>query len=340
MNVLLDAQTDQFIYLTGSGPDITVRRRVSAEIPTPIRIATPARAIAEFLQLIPAGDLDLQIQGQTLRVHGATFDTSFRVGNADDMLAPQADQLSLETKASLLGFASAVDQVRIAQSHDEHQPILNGIYLSIQPSSIVLAATDGHRAAETHTSATSEGGQVAVIVPVRALLELRSVLGSSDRTLSVGVSHGHNRIRFQAGADFLDSGLIEGTYPDYRKVLPTGPATAVVVDRLALTLALRACEVFARAGTNPVSLTATPGRIRLRGQSTELGENVSNLDAKVSGPEATVSLSGQYLLDGLVALTADTVSLEIRGQRTPVILSPRSRDKFWYAIAPRLALPK
>jgi DNA polymerase-3 subunit beta len=241
---------------------------------------------------------------------------------------------------SLAEFLSAIDCVRIAQSHDEHQPVLNSIYLSMERESIVLAATDGHRVAETQLPTTSGQASVAVVVPARSVSELPLVFGFSDRVLDIGVSPRLNRIRFQSGPDFVESGLVEGTFPDYRKVRPTGPATVVVVGRLDLTLALRACEVFARAGTNPVSLTAHAGGIKVSGQSTELGKNVANVDAEVSGPQVTVSVSGQYLLDGLVILTGDMASLEIRDQRTPVVLRPIGQTPFWYAVAPRLPLPE
>jgi DNA polymerase-3 subunit beta len=201
---------------------------------------------------------------------------------------------------------------------------------------VTLAATDGHRIAEARLDNLQAGNPLSAIVPGKALIELASVLSIHQGTLRLFTTPARNRIKFQSGPDYLESALMEGTYPPYENALPSGNPTTLIVDRQQLVLALRRCEVIAQAGHNAVTLTAEERSLKLTGESVELGRNVERIDAVVKGSSVSVSISGPYLVEGAAALNDTKLVLELRGKRSPVILRPMGRSRSWYLLSPRV----
>ncbi|HEY4027661.1 MAG TPA: DNA polymerase III subunit beta [Candidatus Dormibacteraeota bacterium] len=314
--VLLEA-TGEELLLTGTNLELTIRRRIAADVAVDGGVAIPARLLAEFSGAIPHERLrlDLEQPGSRLRLRSDTFTSEIHGVPAGEFPpgagAAGGSRLALPAQ-QLLG---AITDTLVAASTDEARPALTGVRLEIEGSRLVLAATDGHRMAvrRVELGVGQSLRTPGIIVPARTMAEVVRLFRSTDGDLEVAVSAQGNEVFFEAPGAEIASRVIDGAYPDHRRLVPTRFATRVTVSAAELSGRLRALAPFAHSSANVVRLAVMQRSIVLSAATIDVGSAETELEAAVAGGETRVAFNARFLLDCPALSTEERVELHLQG---------------------------
>jgi DNA polymerase III subunit beta len=334
-NVLLETDGSDCVRVTASNLELTVSRRLRATVKADGRTTAPARLLAEYVALLDRGkqvSLQLNSTGHKLHLACERYEANVATISADEFPSdvPIVDAAHVEIDGSVL--KAAIEQVLFAVATDDTRPVLAGVLLRVEAGVLTLAAADGYRVSVRMVLLPDTTTRASWIVPAHALAEVaRSLSSAPGLPVIVSGSVSNNRLHVALGDINVMARLIEGQFPDFERVVPRTPPTAIIVGRSDLLQATRAAAVFARTDSNIVRLqcTAPPdngapalGQVIVKSTSAELGDNVGQLEASVRGENAEIAFNGRYLRDALEALDSPQVSLQLSGGTSPGILRP------------------
>jgi DNA polymerase-3 subunit beta len=217
-----------------------------------------------------------------------------------------------------------------AVSSDETRYVLNGVFMGFKGDKLTAVATDGRRLALTeHEIELPKGGETELIVPTKAVGELERLLGDKGE---VKLSIGENQILFELDSTTLASKLIEGTYPNFRQVIPTETKERIPLERELLLAALHRASILASEKSQSVKLSFAKNTLTIMATTPEVGEAKETLSINYKGKELTIAFNPQYLMDPLRNLDADEVFLELIDELSPGIM--KVNEPFLYVIMP------
>ena len=229
-----------------------------------------------------------------------------------------------------------------ASSGDEAKQLLTGVHLRLDPSGLECAATDGHRLAVlclAHANAAVEGDggePFAVTVPARSLRELERLLSGRQSAEPLSLFYDRGQVVFLWADQVLTSRSLDGTYPNYRQLIPESFSRTIALDRRTLVSALERVAVLADQHNNVVKLSAEPatGQLLIQADAQDVGSGSEGLAASITGDAIQIAFNVRYLLDGLKAMACDQVLLQCNAATTPAILTPVEGDQFTYLVMP------
>ena len=235
-----------------------------------------------------------------------------------------------------------------AASSDDARPLLTGVLIAPEGTGVRLVATDSYRLALRDIEGSDAFvGTSQILVPARALAELQrlSALGSvkgsegggegdtGDRG-AVGLSIGDHDVTFTAGDVKVSTRLLDGTYPDYRQLIPAEYPNRLHVGKDSLLDALRRVRLLVRDNTTPVRLSMRHGGVDLTVVSQEVGDASETVDADFEGEDLTIAFNPTYLIDGVEAVSGDEVLLETVDATKPATVRAAEETDFRYLLMP------
>jgi DNA polymerase III subunit beta len=322
------------VYLEAADGKLTCRAtdlEVAAEITLPVqidrpgRVLLPGRLLSQLVARFP--DAPVQLDGEPDRMEiscgRATFHVrGMQVEDFPTLASPAEDAVQGVVKAD--AFARLVAQVARAASNDEGRPVLTGVHLESSDGRLTAAATDSYRLA-VRSLAWEEAVEGTALVPSRSLQEAAKAASEVGGAVTVILEDG--QVSFLFGERRLTTKLIEGTFPNYRALLPEAFETSVVVERTALVEALQRVSIVAMGQANtPVSLTFADGSIDLQATNQETGDAAEALPAEIDGEGLTIAFNPTFLLAGLEATGTERVRIELRDGLKPAVLRPAGED--------------
>ena len=331
------------LKLVATNLEIGITAWVPAQVIEEGATTVPARLIEDLVKQSPAETIELEMKNANeLGYHCASISATIRGIPAEEFpIIPTSETAEGEVvtlPADLL--KEMISQVVFAAATDEMRPVLTGVLVKFENDTLTMAAADGYRMSvrSAAVGATVEA-PVSVIVPARALNELARIL-PSDSTVDVILSPNRNQILFHADDMDLVSQLIEGAFPDYRKIIPQTHKTRTVVDTNQLLQAVRRALIFARDAANIVRLRFEPGnglegRMVVSAQATEAGGNEEVLPAAVEGDAMEVAFNGRYLVDVLSVMHSAQTVIQTQSSSHPGVFRPANEDtNFTHVIMP------
>ncbi len=345
-NVLLtaDAGTGR-LSLTGFDLSLGIQSSLAASVEASGAITLPARLFGEIVSRLSSDSpITLACVEGTEQVELTSVSGSYQMRGmpADDFpdlpLVQSGTPIRLEADALVKGLRATL----FASSADESKQILTGVHLRLDPQGLECAATDGHRLAvlclaHASESAEAEAGEpFAVTVPARSLRELERLLSGrqSDEPLSLFCDRG--QVVFLWADQVLTSRSLDGTYPNYRQLIPDRFTRTIGTDRRALVSALERVAVLADQHNNVVKLSADPatGQLLIQADAQDVGRGSESVAAEITGEEVQIAFNVRYLLDGLKTMASDQVLLQCNAPTTPAILTPVDAAQFTYLVMP------
>ncbi len=224
-----------------------------------------------------------------------------------------------------------MQQVVFAASNDETRPVLTGVLLQTRSGKLFMAATDSYRLAEKELGTNKD--DVNLLIPASAMQDLLRVLGDDDDNLQV--THDEQQVLFKVGDVELVTRLVDGKYPDYRKLIPEKFTTKAVLKRTDLVNVTKVSSLFAResAGSVTIEVDEAAKQLSIRSVASQLGENTATADAKITG-SGSITLNSRYMLDALNALSSDEVAFGFNGKLEPTLISDPANDDYKHIIMP------
>jgi DNA polymerase-3 subunit beta len=306
----------------------------STDLEVSSTLSIPVQAKREGTALVPGrllGDVVRSLPNAAVSAEADTDRLHLECGNArfDLRLMPLEDFPSLatpdgSTEPAVMKadeFAGRVAQVARAASTDDARPVLTGVYVEASSDDLVMAATDSYRLAVL-TLDWQQDVEGTVLLPRRALDEARrsaEQLGGDVRmTLEA------NQVGFDFGDRQLVTRLIEGSFPPFRQLIPSGFERRLEVERADLIEVVRRVSVVGDANTTatPVTLHLTADTIRVTAGSGEVGQAEESLPGTLEGDDLQIAFNPRYLTDGLDATGTQTVAMEFRDELKPAVIRP------------------
>ena len=340
---LLLATDESRLKLSATNLETSINCWVGAKVEQDGAITVPARLLADFVNSLPSERIDMELitRTQTLNLRCGRFEANIKGIDAQEfpLIIVPNDEHPVDIDADML--RQMVDQVAFSAATDESRPVLTGVLATLSTDGLTFAAADGYRLS-VRTMPLAHGGERAhsVIIPARALQELRRVAPESDEAVRMLVSSDRNQVFFSMKDIELVSQLVEGAFPDYKQIIPNSHNTKITVNTADCLKAVRMAFVFARDSANIVRFQVIPngedqiGRLIISATSSEHGDNVSELDATIEGSAVEIAFNGRYLIEALGVIDTAQVSLEMRDASSPGVLRPVGGGDFVHIIMP------
>lgn len=329
-NVLIKTSNNR-LSLSATNLDIAITHFIGAKVSEEGSITVPARLMQDFVSSLPEGVIELELEETKLHVTTEQYQSVVNGIVADDFPVMPAISEGKSWSLSSSMLKKGLQQVVFAASNDETRPVLTGVLLQTLSGKLYAAATDSYRLAEKQLGSSKEA--IQVLVPASALQDLLRVLGDGDDT--VKVTHDDLQVLFQAGDVELVTRLVEGAYPDYRKLIPESFSTSITLKRADLINITKVSSLFARESAGSVTIEVDDKKqgLSIRSVASQLGENTASASGKVTG-SGSITLNSRYLLDGLNALDGETVHFGFNGKLEPTMLSDPANDDYRHIIMP------
>jgi DNA polymerase-3 subunit beta len=336
-NVMIAASADS-VKLTATDLDIEIIETVAAAVSRDGAATVPAHMLYDIVRKLPDGaQLELEQGADKGRVAVLTGKSRFALQALppEDFPELASGDFGHSFSAPAKDIKFLLDKTRFAISTEETRYYLNGIYLHEVPSGPYLraVATDGHRLAQAQL-ARPEGasGMPGVIVPRKTVLELGKLLDSSDGELTIGLSA--SKIRFSMGEIVLTSKLIDGTFPDYERVIPRNNDKTLVVDRALFASAVDRVSTISFEKSRAVKLAAASGRLTLAVNNPDSGSAEEEIPADFESDPLEIGFNSRYLSDVAGQIGADTIRLEMQDAGSPTIVRDPDDPHSLYVLMP------
>lgn len=341
-NVLIKAETGE-IRLAATNLEIGIISAVRGKIEAEGSFTVNAKIISDCIGLLPNKKIGLKQKENDLLVDCENYQAKIRGQSAEEFpLIPEVGKKNYFS-AQASAVKNAISQVIFATPASETRLELSGVLFVFAGGLLTIAATDSYRLAEKRIQIKSNNEEEKkIIVPAKTLQELLRVLSvnlddevaENSREIKFYISD--NQILFTYGATELVSRLIEGQYPDYQQIIPTSSKTKIVIDRQELIRAVKMASLFSKAGINDVNLDfpLDKNQAVISSVSGQTGENITNLEAKVTGQENSIVVNYRYLLEGLSNIEKEMVKIEIIDGNTPCLIRPEQDESYLYIIMP------
>lgn len=341
-NILLSTDEGQ-LKLAATNLEIGINCWVGAKVEEDGAITIPARLLSDFVNSLPKEriDMSLNTRTKTLNLRCSRYEANIKGIDASEFpLIPQLDE-DHEVELAPASLREMVDQVTLAAATDESRPVLTGVLTQLEGNTLTLAASDGFRLSVRHTTLPEQvEASHEVIIPARALQELGRISEDEEEAVKMIISTQRNQVFFHADNIDLISQLVEGSFPDYHRIIPSSYATRTVVDRDSFHDAIRLAFLFARDSANIVRVHVLPGegegsgRLVVTASSAEMGDNVGEIDAEVDGGEIEIAFNARYLLDVLSVIHSPQIALETSTPSSPGVIKPVGTEDFLHVIMP------
>lgn len=344
-NILIRAENG-IIKLSTTDLEIGIVTTVRGKVEEEGVFTVEAKIISDYVSLLPNQKTELNLKENKIDVLCGNYHTVIKGQSAEEFpLIPQIER-NIFYKVKADDLKKALSQVVFAVSNSETRLELTGVLFTINKDELVLTATDSYRLAEKkikiETNSTSEAGG-KVIVPAKTLQELSRVLSAvrtesvDDKSNELSFYYTDNQILFVLNETELVSRLIEGQYPDYQQIIPQNIETKATVEKNELVRAVKAAAIFSKSGVNDVNLDfpEKQNKVVVSSSSGLSGENITNIEAEVSGRDNGMVVNYRYLLEGLNSITGDKVNIQVVNGNAPCIMRAASGDEgYLYLIMP------
>ena len=334
-NVLLSAQDGQ-LSLTATDLDIEIVEGVPADVARGGGTTAPAHTLYDIVRKLPDGaqvELDHdQDSGKVTLVAGRS---RFALSSLprEDFPAAAAGDLPYMFELSARDLLRLVEKTRFAISTEETRYYLNGIYLHTVDGRLRAVATDGHRLARVDLGLPQGAeGMPGVIVPRKTVSELLKLLEDGEAMVRVSVSD--TKIRFEVGSVTLTSKLIDGTFPDYGRVIPTGNDKSMEVDGKLFAAAVDRVSTISTERSRAVKLDLDDGRVMLAVNNPESGSATEELGIDYRGDPLEIGFNARYLLDITQQLDGPTARFELSDAGSPTVVRDSDDADALYVLMP------
>ncbi len=329
-NVLIKT-VDNRLSISATNLDIAITQHIGAKVIDEGAITVPARLMQDFISSLPSGVIELRLDENKLHITTDQYKSVVNGVVADEFPVMPAISVGQTWTINASKLKKGLQQVIMAASSDESRPVLTGVLLQVQDGQLYAASTDSYRLAEKSLGANTE--DVQLLIPATAIGDLLRILGDYDDL--VQVTHDDQQVLFQANDVDLVARLIDGKYPDYRKLIPASFAVTATVKRTDLVNVTKVSSLFAResAGSVTINVDEAGSALSIRSVASQLGENTASATGKIVG-SGSITLNSRYLLDALHAFSGEEVAFCFNGKLEPTLLRDPATDNYVHIIMP------
>ena len=341
-NVLLEGDNGQ-LKLTATNTEISISTWIGAQIEGEGSITVPARMLTDFVNSLPGETvtIDFHAESAGVKVSSGKFNGDISGIPAEEF--PPIPEVSGGVSVTIPAdaFKGALERVVFAAATDDSRPVLTGVKIELKEKSFIVAAADGFRlAVETGDLAESIDGEIGIIVPAKTLTEVERLLGDGSSTISLSTDSNDRSAKFRLDSSEIVTSLVQGTFPDYEKLIPTSWSTRASIDLGQMSQATRAASIFARDGSGIIRIMINPGEgeapgaVKVIARAEEVGANENEVEAAVEGDETKIAFNSKFLSDVLNVIEGDDVKLETTTPSSPGVFRSPKHHNYTHVVMP------
>ncbi len=327
-NVLIKT-VDNRLSIAATNLDIAITHQIGSKIQKTGAITVPARLMQDFVTSLPDSVLDLELKDNKLSISTDKYHSTINGINSEDFPVMPAIKGGSTWKIPATGLKRGLSKVVFAASNDDARPVLTGVYFNNLAGEAVMVATDSYRLAEHKLG--KHRGKLNFLVPATAASDLLRIIGDSSD--DVTITHDDQQVMYKVGDVTLVARLIEGNYPDYRKLIPTKFATVARLAREDFINIAKVSSLFARESAGSITINAQEKSVSINAIASQLGENTAEADAEVKGG-GEVTLNSRYLIEALNAFSGEQIDFCFNGKLEPCILRSSDDANYLHLVMP------
>ncbi len=339
-NLLLETEGGR-LKISSTNLEIGINTWILGKIERTGSLTCPAKILTSFINSLPNKKVELEVKDNNLFIKCEGYKATIKGLPADDFpLIPKLKEKPIFVVKKSEALRNSLAQVAGSAAISEARPEFSGVLFKIEKETIKLVATDSFRLAEkTIFEQTNISQPLSIIIPQRTAQELIRILGEKSGA-EVKVILGDSQILFETDEAQLISRLIDGQYPDYQQIIPKNFETRVMLQKEELIANIRIASIFS-SKINDVRIIVKNDKIEILSQDQDLGQNLSQMAAKVEGKPMEISFNFRYLMDGLANINTKQVFLGMNSESdssssrsNPAILKPIGEEGYIYVVMP------
>ena len=343
-NILLATDHGR-LKLYATNLEIGINCWIDATIHEEGSTTVPAKLITDFVNSLPQDAVDITVPDDSHNVSVKSKRSSANIKGLDPAEFPlspstEGSEPPVVIDASLL--KEMIAEVAFAAADEDSRPVFTGVLVQVNNEKITFVAADSFRlAARVAPLPGDSTTRSDMIVPAKTLSELARIL-PSEGLVQMIVTPNRSQVLFHTENVDLLSRLIEGTFPNYKQIIPKEHTTRVVVETKEFAAAVKSVAPFARDSSNITRIKVNggtgesiePGTLTIEATAEDIGNNVSTINAAVDGPEQQIIFNVKYLADVLAVIDTPEVALEVSSAARPGVIKPVGAADYNYIIMP------
>ena len=324
------------VELQGNDFELGIRLTIDGDIKEPGTLVVGSRYFQELIRKLPGDTIELYKpeDGNPLTITSGSSEFNLVTLHPDDFSL--VEQIHDQDHVNIDSFAmkELIDLTNYAAATDEDRPVFTGALLEIKENEVTMVATDTHRmAVKKITIDEPATTPMRAIIPTKTLAEVSRLL-PTDNPAMINIIWNRTQIVFNFESIYIISRLIEGTYPEYEKVIPSQFDSSAVIDRREFAGAVDRVSLLAKdISYNVIRYDWAESNVTLSTQNTEIGMAKEDVAVEFKGTPFTISFNGRYISDILRHSTGDNIHLFLK-QNGPVVIRQDNNPNYTYVVTP------
>jgi DNA polymerase-3 subunit beta len=330
-HLLLDAYESK-LSITATDLEVGLQIVYDCEVIEADRVTVPSKKVYEIVRELAAGLITVEL-GETGRVRLTSGESEFELASIDASDYPAWSSFEGIKMVALPSrkLINLIDKTIFASSSDDSRFNLNAVLFEQNGTETRLVATDGHRLALIDEE-IGLALDAKVLVPKKSLHEVRRVVETVQDEISIGFEQKNMVI---GTTNFtMTARLLEGDYPDYRKVIPQGGDNIIKLDRLRFMQTLKRVQVLTTDRNRGINVTVRPGRMELSASHPDLGTAKDSFGVNYDGEEFSIIINVAYLIESLGAVETEIISFEYLKEGAPITIRPDPPANYFNLVMP------
>lgn len=324
------------VELQGNDFELGIRLTIDGDIKEPGTLVVGSRYFQELIRKLPGDTIELYKpeDGNSLTITSGSSEFNLVTLHPDDFSL--VEQIHDQDHVNIDSFTmkELIDLTNYAAATDEDRPVFTGALLEINENEVTMVATDTHRmAVKKITIDEPATTPMRAIIPTKTLAEVSRLL-PTDNPAMINIIWNRTQIVFNFESIYIISRLIEGTYPEYEKVIPSQFDSSAVIDRREFAGAVDRVSLLAKdISYNVIRYDWSESNVTLSTQNTEIGMAKEDVAVEFKGTPFTISFNGRYISDILRHSTGDNIHLFLK-QNGPVVIRQDNNPNYTYVVTP------
>jgi DNA polymerase-3 subunit beta len=342
-NIFLQTEKGKLI-MKATDLELSITTWIGSDVKDEGKITLPAKQLSEFVNSIPEEIVNVEVEKQNFNISTSNNSASFNTMPSDDFpsipeIASKDDPFIQINSADLV---MAINRVAFAAATDDIKPVLTGVKVEIDEDGVSFVSTDGLRLSKQVIKTAKGEHSKSFLVPVRALNELSHVInemGGEEELISIYLIEDKNQVMFRVGDIDLISRLIDGEFPEYKQIIPTGYKTKSEIGREDFLNSLKVVNIIARSvlGNKMIlDIDSKGDKISLSATQADLGKNESHFPCKIEGEDLKIAFSSKLLTDILNHVDSDELIFECSEAVRPGVFKIKGDEEFIHLVMPMM----
>ena len=333
-NIVIRAEAGQ-LTLTATDMEMDIAERVSCSVVQDGACTVPANLLNDIVKKLPDGaEVTITVADGTATVQAGRSHFTLPTLPVEDFPIFNASEFPVHFTLTTADIRHQIDTTRFAISTEETRYYLNGIYFhKSDKGALAAVATDGHRLALAQMSMPQGADSLpSIILPRKAVGELRKLLDDEEGEVNVKLSE--TRAEFSFGEVRLTSKLIDGSFPDYTRVIPQGNDKLLSVDRTLFSAAVDRVSTISSEKSRSVKLSLSENLLTLSASTPEASSAVEELEVSYSGDDLDIGFNARYLLEIAQQIEGEVMQMALSDSGSPSLISTPGDEDNLFVLMP------